>query len=251
MSRKKETWSERIANAKPQYFWWGLVNILCICLALISWVFIPQVFENPHKAKNYKILEKIGRLPQVKAFSALDTPEGEIGTFKNLYSNFVAFESDKLVELNQRLLKNYIGNFKYDYPNIYIKGDFRVIKCRALNESDVFTKGIAIQAAAFTKGSVTGNEKSYPVWIEIILPNAPAEAAQHTKRGDLLEINKNPYFASILHVQRLDREDNDPIMRFTVIPLVYESAWDPAHGPKFSISPVEKLNLEARLPIKL
>ena len=225
------------------------MNVLCICLALVSWVFIPQVFENPHKPSNYELLDRIGRLPKVKAFSALDPPDGGIDTVKNLYSNFVSIESHKLKEHNERLIKNYIGNFKYEYTNIYIKGDFRVIKCRALTENDVFPHGIAIQAAAFTTGSVSGNEKNYPVWIEIILPNAPAEAALHTKKGDLLEINKNPYFASILHVQRLEREDNDPIMNFTVIPLVYESAWDPAHGPKFSISPVEKLNLEANFPI--
>ena len=249
MSHKKETWSERVAGAKPQHFWWALANILFVCLALVSWMFIPQVFENPHKQSNYDLLDRIGRLPKVKAFSALDTPEGEIGTFKNLYSNFVSLESHKLEELNDRLIKNYIGNFKYEYPNIYLKGDFRVIKCRALTENDIFPTGIAIQAAAFIKGSVTDKEISYPVWVEIILPNAPAESAQHTKIGDLLEINKNPYFASMLHVQRLQREDNDPIMNFTVIPLVYESAWDPAHGPKFSISPVEKLNLKANFPI--
>jgi len=249
LSRKKETWSEHVAGAKPQHYWWALANILFICLALASWVFIPQVFENPHKQSNYDLLDRIGRLPKVKAFSALDTPEGSILKFKDLYSNYVSFESNELDEVNSNLIKNYIGNFKYEYPNIYIKGDFRVIKCRALTEDDVFPKGIAIQAAAFVKGSVSDKEISYPVWIEIILPNAPAESAEHTKKGDLLEINKNPYFASILHVQRLEREDNDPIMNFTVIPLVYESAWDPAHGPKFSISPVEKLNLKANFPI--
>jgi len=249
LSRKKETWSERVANAKPQHYWWTLANILFICLALISWVYIPQVFENPHKQSNYDLLDRIGRLPKIKGFSALDPPEGGILKIKDLYANNVSLESHQLDAINENLLKNYIGNFKYDYLNIYVKGDFRVLKCRPLTENDVFPKGIAIQATAFVKGDISNKEIPYPVWIEIILPNAPAEAAKHTKKGDLLEINKNPYFASILHIQRLDREDNDPIMNFTVIPLVYESAWDPAHGPKFSISPIEKLNLKARLPI--
>lgn len=226
-----------------------MVNILCVCVGILSWVFIPHVFENPHKPDNYEMLSKIGRLPKIKAFSALRPPEGEIGTVKNLYANFVSIESHKLVELNERLIKNYIGNFKYDYANIYIKGDFRVISSRALNDSDVITEGIAIKAEAFTTGTTTGKERGYPVWVEIILPNAPAESAEHTKPGDLIEINKNPYFASILHVQRLEGEYNDAILNLTVIPLVYESVWKPAHGPNFVISPPEKLNFNNQFPI--
>ncbi len=248
MSRNKESWSERLVGAKPQHFWWGLVIVLCVCLALVSWTFVPYVFENPHKSKNYKILDRINSLPEIKAFSALNPPDGEINTFKNLYANFVALNEDNLEKHNEQLIKNYIGNFKYEYLNTYIKGDFRVIQCRSLTKDDLFTKGIAIQAVALFK-SKHSKEREYPVWVEIILPNAPESSALHTKKGDLLEINKNPYFASIIHVQRLEREDNDPIMNFTVVPLVYESAWDPAHGPKFSISPPKKLNIDLKFPI--
>jgi len=225
------------------------VIILAACLALLSWIFVPYVFNNPHVSSNYKILDKIGRLPKIKAFSALDPPEGDISGVKSLYHTFRPLTSDKLELHNEELIKNYIGNFKHDYINTYVQGDFRVIKTRVLTKNDRFTKGIAIQAVALLKQSKYSEPKIFPVWIEIILPNAPASAAEDIRQGDMMEINKNPFFASVLHVQRIERVDDDPIMNFTIVPLVYESPWNPPHGSQFTISPPDKLNMSAKLPI--
>lgn len=247
--QKQETWSERLVQSRPQYFWWTLTIIVCVVLAITSWIYVPAIFNNPHFPQNYKILDKIGRLPEIKAFKALEPPEGDIRDVKTLYNQFRPFTEPKLLKHNNELIKNYIGNFKYEYINNYIQGDFRIIRTRKLTADDVFTSGIIVQASAVVKPDVNTKARAFPVWIEFILPNAPTSAADDIKPGTILEISKNPFFASIINVERIERTDDDPIMNFTIVPLVYEASWNLPNGGKFSILPPKKLNLDAKLPI--
>ena len=224
--------------------------MLCFCLAAFSWLKIPHIFANPQDPDNYKLLDKINRLDPIEAFSALESPEGDIANTQNLYSKFGSLNAKELEVLNENLIKNYVTNYKQQTLNTYIQGDFRVIKTRVLNKEDRFKNGIVIKAEAMVKMNKFTKSQPFPVWVEIILPNAPASAAENIVKGDLLEINKNPFFASVLYVQRIERRDNDHIMSFTVIPLVYESPWNPPRNKeKFNISPPKKLNMDAKLPI--
>ncbi len=224
--------------------------MLCFCLAVFSWMKIPPIFANPQEPSHYELLEKLKRLDPIKSFSALEPPDGDIANTQNLYSKFGSLTNEELETLNTNLIKNYITNYKQQILNTYIQGDFRVIKTRVLTEKDRFMSGIAIKAEALVKLNKFTAAQTYPVWIEIILPNAPASAAADITKGDLLEINKNPFFASIIYVERIERTDNDPIMSFSVVPLVYESPWNPPRNKdKFIISPPEKLNMNANLPI--
>lgn len=223
--------------------------MLCFCLAVFSWMKIPPIFANPQDPENYKLLDKINRLDPIVAFSALEPPEGDIANTQNLYSKFGSLNRNELTALNANLIKNYVTNYKQQTLNTYIQGDFRVIKTRVLNKDDRFMTGIAIKAEALVKVNKFTEAQAFPVWLEIILPNAPASAARNIAEGDLIEINKNPFFASVLYVERIERTDNDPIMSFTVVPLVYESPWNPPRNKeKFNISPPKKLNMDAKLP---
>ena len=249
--KKQETWVTRLVERKPPYFWWSLAIMLCFCLAAFSWMKIPPVFANPQDPTNYKLLDKINRLEPIKAFSALDPPSGDIANIENLYSKFGSLNVKELDLLNNELIKNYVTNYKQETLNTYIRGDFRVIKTRTLNENDRFQNGIVIKAEAMLKISEYTEPQPFPIWIELILPNAPASAAENIIKGDMLEINKNPFFSSVLHVQQILRVDNDHIMSFTVIPLVYESPWTPPRSKeKFNISAPKKLNMDASLPLK-
>lgn len=211
---------------------------------------IPPIFSNPQIKENYKLLEKINRLEPIKAFSALEPPEGDIADIENLYAKFGSLNTQERHLLNQRLIKNYITNYKQQTLNTYIQGDFRVIKTKILSKDDRFTKGVAIKVEALLQVNKYTKAQTFPVWVELILPNAPSSAAEKIRKGDLIEINKNPFFASVLHVQRIERTDNDPIMSFSVVPLVYESPWNPPRDQeKFNISPPLKLNIDSQLPI--
>lgn len=250
MQKKQDTWVTRLVERNPPFFWWSLAIMLCFCLAAFSWMKIPAIFANPQDPDNYRLLDKINRLDPIKAFSALDPPEGDIANIENLYSKFGSLNAKELELLNENLIKNYVTNYKQQTLNTYIQGDFRVIKTRVLTQDDRFTKGIVIKAEAMLKVNKFTTAQAFPVWVEIILPNAPAGAAENIAKGDLLEINKNPFFTSVLYVQRIERTDNDHIMSFTVVPLVYESPWNPPRDKeKFNISPPQKLNIDAQLPI--
>jgi hypothetical protein len=250
LQKKQDTWVTRLVERNPPFFWWSLAIMLCFCLAAFSWMKIPPIFANPQVPANYKLLDKINRLDPIKAFSALDPPDGDIANVINLYSKFGSLNARELELLNENLIKNYVTNYKQQTLNTYIQGNFRVIKTRVLNKNDRFQKGIAIKAEAMHQVNKFTEAQAFPVWVEIILPNAPAVAADDITKGDLLEINKNPFFASVLYVQRIERKDNDHIMSFTVIPLVYESPWNPPReSDKFNISPPDKLNIDAALPI--
>lgn len=224
--------------------------MLCFCLAAFSWIKIPPIFANPQDPDNYKLLDKINRLDAIEAFNALEPPDGDIANTQNLYSKFGSLNAKELEVLNVNLIKNYVTNYKQQTLITYIQGDFRVIKTKVLTENDRFNHGVAIKAEAMVKMNKFTKAQPFPVWIEIILPNAPASAAKSIAKGDLIEINKNPFFASVLFVQRIKRRDNDHIMSFSVVPLVYESPWNPPRNKaKFNISPPKKLNMDADLPI--
>lgn len=231
------------------HFWWTLTIVLCACFAILSWTFVPYVFNNPHKPLNYTILEKLGRLPKIKEFKALNPPDGKIGNPKQLYKDFNAFTPKELEKLNDELVKNYIGNFKEHTLNAYVRGEYRVIKTRSLTDDDVFSNGVAVHAEAMVKNNQYSDAKPYLVWIEIILPNAPADTVNSIRKGDKIVIDKNPHYLSVLHAQRIERSDDDPIFNFTIVPLVYESPWNPPHGSPFTMKAPAKLNLEGSFPI--
>lgn len=253
MTKKRkgsESWAQNLTEQKPSVFWWSLFIFLLAILTVLSWVVIPSVFNNPHIPSHYKWLTAIGREPKIKSFEALEPPNGDIMETRNIYNKFFNFKENEIKALNDALLKNYIFNYKYDIFNTYLQGDFRVIQTRKLTKNDVFPDGIVIQAEAMVKTSNYSDETSpYPVWIEFILPSAPAGAEKTIHKGDLMSISKSPHFASILHLSHIVRPDDDSIIYLTVVPLVYESPWIPPHGERFSISPPKRLNLNAKFPI--
>ncbi len=63
---------------RHSYFWWVLANALALCFAVISWAVCLQVFGNPEIPRNYEILRKLGRLPQLKRYTVLDVPNGNL-----------------------------------------------------------------------------------------------------------------------------------------------------------------------------
>ena len=64
------------APGRPAYFWWFIVNGLALCFAVASWLVCLEVFGHPEVPRNYEILRRIGRLPELKLFPAGDLPDG-------------------------------------------------------------------------------------------------------------------------------------------------------------------------------
>ncbi len=251
MIRKKKDDSlvARILCKKPPLFWWFLVNTFAFCLAVWSWVFFLEVFGNPHVPKNYQLLDKIGRLQKPQNFDSFDAPKGITHAPRSLYKKYYNLNPEDIELLNKEFKRVYVGNFKDTRYNTYIQGQYRVLKTRLLNDDDFITEGIAIQAQALVEPDAFHPSTPYLVLIEWILPGAPASTLKSYLLGDVLELNKNPYYPSVLHTVRVPRLGDEPLISLSCIPLVYGNKIKPPRGKAFSISPPERLNLKGHFPI--
>ena len=253
MSRKREddSFVARILSKKPPLFWWFLVNTTAFCLAVLSWAFFLQVFGNPHHPTNYELLDKMGRLQKPESFDSLNAPKGLTYSPRTLYKKYYNLAPNDFDLLNKELQKVYVNNFKDTSYNTYVQGKFRVLKTRTLGKNDFITEGIAIQAQALVQPDVLYPPTPFLVLVEFILPGARASAANEYQLGDVLELNKNPYYPSVLHARRIDRAGDEPLISLTCIPLVYKSKVKPSRGTAYSITAPERINLSGQLPVFL
>ena len=136
---------------RPAYFWWLLANALALSFAVISWTVCLHVFRNPEMPRNYEILRKIGRLPQLKRHTVLNVPNGNLLDPKGLYSRFFQFTGDQLTRFNARLMRNYLTNFEHPLALTYVEGDYRVEEVRLLGADDFITQGFVVRARALVR----------------------------------------------------------------------------------------------------
>jgi len=218
-------------------------------LAILSWIIFLHIFNNPDIPRNYRILDRIGRLQPIISFNPLDAPKGNTHNPTTLYKKYYNLTQEEIDLLNKQLLKNYITNFKNHSLNTYIQGEYRVLQTRQLTDSDPIAEGIALQAQSLVRPDDFHPPTPYLVLIEIILPNASSSSITEILKGDLININKNPHHFSVLHVKRIERTGDEPLISLTTTPLVYTSSFSPPKGKKIKFAPPERLNLEAPFPI--
>jgi len=208
---------------RHSYFWWVLANALALCFAVISWAVCLQVFGNPEVPRNYEILRKLGRLPQLKRYTVLDVPNGNLLDPKGLYSNyskFFALGGEELARVNSQLMRNYLTNFSRPMMLTFIEGDYQVEKVRELGGFDFLPSGFAIRARALVKPDDFTKPAPYPVLIEYVFPTKDSAAVREFRPGDILAVKKSPNCAAIVHAERLE-EDGEPVVSLTVIPIAY------------------------------
>ena len=195
------------------------------------------------------MLEKMGRQQKTKAFDSLSAPKGATLSPRSLYKKYYNLNPEDISLLNDELKRVYVGNLKDTTYNTYLQGQYRVLKTRTLGTDDFISNGIAIQAQALVQPDSFHPPTPYLVLVELILPGAPNSATQSYQLGDILELNKNPYFPSILHAIRVPRQGDEPLISLSCVPLVYNSKITPTRGNSFSIKPPSHLNINGKFPI--
>ena len=238
---------EEPAPGRPVYFWWLLANILAFCFAIISWAVCLHVFGNPEIPRNYEILRKLGRLPQLKRFSVLDVPNGNLLDPKGLYSKFFALTGDPLTRVNSQLMKNYLTNFSRPQTLTFIEGDYQVEKVRVLGQTDFLTSGFAIRARAQVKPDDFTKPAPYPVLIEYVFPTKDSSAAGDFRPGDILAVKKSPNCAAIVHATKV-LEGDEQLVCLTVIPIAYGS-YRVGDTITFNIEPPTEVRPASGLPV--
>jgi len=233
--------------SRPAYFWWLLANALALCFAIVSWAVCLHVFGNPEIPRNYEILGKVGRLPQLKRYTVLDVPNGNAFAPKELYKKYFGITPTDMVRVNSLLMRNYLTNFDSPLLLTYAEGDYQVTDVRRLASSDFFNPGVVIRAQALVKPDDFTKPAPYPVFIEYLFPTDQTAAAGYFKPGDILSVKKSPNCAAVVHVARVINDD-EPALLLTVIPIAYGS-YQIGDSTSFTIEPPGKLRPSAGFPV--
>ena len=232
---------------RPPYFWWLLANALALCFAVVSWTVCLHVFGNPEIPRNYEILRKIGRLPELKRFSVLDVPNGNLLDPKGLYRRFFSLAGEDLDRFNSQLMRNYLTNFDRPLMLTYIEGDYRVEEIRRLKPSDFVPEGFVIRARAMVKPDDFTKPAPYPVVVEYVFPTGESSAVEAFRKGDILSVSKSPNCAAIVHASRIVEQD-EQIVCLTVVPIAY-GPYRVGDNMTFGIEPPREVRPGAGFPM--
>ena len=238
---------EEPAPKRPTYFWWLLANVLALCFAVMSWAVCLIVFGNPEVPRNYEILRRLGRLPQLKRYTVLDAPNGNVLDPKGLYSKLYALTGEPLARLNAQLMRNYLTNFSHPQALTFIEGDYQVEQVRLLDKSDFVPNGFAIRARALVKPDDFTKPAPYPVLIEYVFPTKETAVARAFREGDILAVKKSPNCAAIVHVERV-KDGGEAVVGLTVIPIAY-GPYRVGDTITFTIEPPPEVRPAAGFPV--
>ena len=241
----------RAANAVKKadggIFWWSIAIVILMALAAFSWIGSIFVFTHPERPFNYQLLGRIQRLEEIKSFTEKDIPMGKSLTPPELFQKFYPFTGENLANHNNLLRRNYITNYKSrDEKPYYVRGRFKVVHARPLNEKDIFPNGLVARAVAVNED---GREYRNVV-VEYVLPTQSAVPGVEFSPGDLLDVDsrrsKKRLYGAVINIQR----PNEDVLVFTVVPLMYgEHLIDPVKNRVLTATPPQRLNMRAPLPI--
>ncbi len=231
----------------PAYYWWFLANSLAACFAIISWLLCLDIFRKPEVPRNYEILHRLERLPELKRYTVLDVPNGNALAPGELFGKFAGLGEEKRKELNGFLLRNYLRNFERSLLLTYIEGDYEAQAIEILEKGDFLYPGFAIRARAMVKPDDFTEAVGFPVMIEYLFPTENIEAASAFKTGDTLSVKKNPNCAAVIHTEEMIIDD-EPGVLLSVIPIAY-GPYRMGGERSFSIEPPERVNPSGGLPV--
>ncbi|MEY3394160.1 MAG: hypothetical protein RL346_396 [Verrucomicrobiota bacterium] len=246
-AHKRHPDEEEAEKPKPAFYWWTLANILAASFALISWVLCLHVFGNPEIPRNYAILKWLGRLPELKRYTVLDVPSGNALGPTELYEKYFGWSDEKREKLNTLLVRNYMRNFQKNLLLTYVEGEYQVIDVTKLEKGDFIYPGFAIRTQAMVKQDDFAQAVGFPVVMEYLFPTNDIESVYKFNAGDILEVNKNPNSAAMIHVTKTI-VDEEPALKVTVVPIAY-GPYRLGDQSTFSIEPPQILNPGKTLPI--
>lgn len=233
--------------SRPAYFWWFLANTLALCFAVISWLACLHVFGNPEIPRNYELLKRLGRLPEIARYTVLDVPDGNLLDPEGLYAQFHAMKDGEREVLNTRLVRNYLTNFERPLALTYIEGEYRIEQVRPLGADDFISRGFVVRARAMVRPDEQSKPSPYPVLIDYLFPTTRTEVMAGFRKGDLLDVKKSPNCAAIIHVDRVEDEE-DLFVCLTVMPIAY-GPYQAGGDLSFEIAPPEYVSPGAGFPV--
>ena len=218
---------------------WTMLMTVLIAGATFSWIFCLYVFNHPEKPFSYKVLTKLERIEPPQRFDLYNVPNGVAIEPKEIYARYLRYPEtgdDRLSELNDELLRNYVTNYSKAESVDYVSGTFRVFAIHEMNESSVFPQGIAVSARAIDCPDLS---------IEYLFPGKEIPT-DFFRTGDELTIEGKTAFATVINCSEPEKGK----IRLTLVPLVYGSYEGP-NGSTVALDPPATLNLEGGWPAAL
>ncbi|MDP4624807.1 MAG: hypothetical protein NWT08_06695 [Akkermansiaceae bacterium] len=186
-------------------------------------------------------------MPELKRYTVLDVPNGNALNPSELFGKYFGLSEEERESLNILLLRNYMRNFDKTLLLSYAEGEYQVAAIRELGEGDFISSGVVLRAQAMVRPDDFTEAVGFPVVIEYIFPTEDESAIDGFSTGDVLEVNKNPNCAAVIHVSKVTVDD-EPALQLTVAPIAYGS-YRVGKGKSFAIEPPTELHPAAGLPI--
>ncbi len=238
-SRPRSGSSNQRRREKRYLLAWTMLMTVLIAGATFSWIFCLYVFNHPEKPFSYKVLTKLERIEPPQRFDLYNVPNGVALEPKEMFARYLRYPQagdDRLIELNDELLRNFVTNYAKAESVDYVSGTFRVFAIHVMNEESVFPQGIAVSARAIDCPDLT---------IEYLFPGEKIPA-DFFRSGDELTIEGNTAFATVINCA----EPEQGKIRLTLVPLVYGTYSGP-NGATVALDPPATLNLEGGWPAAL
>lgn len=221
-------------------FVWTVILLLLAGLALFCWIGSFYIFGHPEKPLSYSVLTKLKKLDPPKRFELTAAPRGEFLRAPQIFERFGKLTPRELAAENEKLLRNYLRNFKLTQDLLlYVVGTYNIIDSFELTGSDFFQSGaVAVAQAKDAPGVLL--EQVFPSDKRVV-PNL-----QRTLLTGLdIDIKRENELSTVIHVDKLD----DGRIKVTAVSILYPGYGSTVSSGTFSLEPPSILNVEAGLPI--
>ncbi|MDX1681347.1 MAG: hypothetical protein R3242_11530 [Akkermansiaceae bacterium] len=232
-------------SRRPAWFWWGLVNLLALCFAVLSWILATEIFGRPDVPSNYQILRKLDRAPEFESYHPREAPDGRLFDGPELYSWFFTLGDKGYQSLNTLYRRNYMRNFDDAQAVTYVEGNFKVLATRAFGKGDFLPEGFVVRAQALVRPDDFSALAPYPVVIELMVPTAQSGAIELFPEGSRFSLARAPHLPVIMHVGRYQEMD-EPTVQVTLMPIGYGSLDTPS-GKTIELEVPQWVNPQGRL----
>lgn len=241
------SFTDRLLQARPSFFWWTLILIASSLIAYLSWSLCIAIFNSPEIPHNYSVLQRLGRTPKFESYTTQNAPKLPALESQSVRSNYFHFSKNDLQLLNAQLLHNYLTNYSKPLLSSYIEGDFRLISKRPLQPKDFIKKGFALQLQAVFTPDTTLPPRPYPVIVEILFSTPYTQSLHDYHIGDTITLKHASYFASLLHVSRHVSPQGETLLIATAISLAPRMR--PTHGGFFDLQAPRHITIQAPFPL--
>ena len=221
-------------------FLWTVILLLLVGVAMACWIGSYYIFGHPENPMSYGVLTKLKKLDPPKRFELTAAPRGEFLRPPQIFERFAKLTPRELAAENERLLRNYLRNYKLTQELVpYVVGTYNILDSFELTSSDFFETGVVALAQGKETPSVL-LEQVFPAEKKVL------PTLQRTLLTGLdIDLKRENELSAILHVDRLD----DGRIKITAVSILYPGYGSTVAAGTFSLEPPSILNVEAGLPV--